>query len=222
MPPERPGWLSHLRPTRRCPPQARIMWPPSRHADPLISLHESLDSAEKEGLLIRVLPTSRTRVSRRSRSIMPRRSSVFTKSKSLSRPGRGPVGQPERRQRGRAVRVAGHVRQPAHRLDQRAERAALRGRAGLPEPGDPQDDQPRVDLVQQLGGEAPALEHARAGSSRSARRRCAPGPEQLPALRGGQLGGDGALVAAQHLPPHRPRPCCGRGCGRNRPPGVRP
>lgn len=58
-----------------------------------------------------------------------------------------PVGQPERRQRRRSVRLPGLVGQPGHGLGEGAERAAGGVRPGLAEPGDPQDHQCRVDRL---------------------------------------------------------------------------
>ena len=70
------------------------------------------------------------------------------------------VGQAERRQGRRAVGPAGDRGEPAHRLGERAEAGARRVGPDLAEPGDARDDQPRVDLVQPLGRQAPALEGA--------------------------------------------------------------
>ena len=111
------------------------------------------------------------------------------------------VGEPERRQRRRPVGLARLVREAAHRLGQRPERAPLRVRAGLAEAGHAQHDEPGVELVQPVGPEPPALHHA--------------GPEvldqhvgvrdealeQLAALGPAEVERDGALVARDDLPP---------------------
>jgi hypothetical protein len=69
------------------------------------------------------------------------------------------VGQAERRQRRRPVLLAGLVREPAHRLHQRAERAPLRVGTGLSEAGHPKHHQPGVDGEEVVGAEAPLLHH---------------------------------------------------------------
>ena len=111
------------------------------------------------------------------------------------------VGQPERRERGGTVRLARHVREPAHGLDQRAEGRARRVGAVLAEPGHPAEDESRVYLGQPIPAESPAFEGA--------------GPEVLDdhvrgrhelledrrRLRIAEVEADAALVAADHLPP---------------------
>ena len=105
--------------------------------------------------------------------------------------------------RGHAVGVARDVAQPAHRLADRAVAGLELHRAGLPEAGDAQDDQPRVDLPQLLGGQSPPLErpaaevldeHVGGGDDVAC--------DALP-LRQPQVAGDGLLVAAEHRPPQR-------------------
>ena len=70
------------------------------------------------------------------------------------------VGQPERRQRRRAVRLAGLVREAGHRLGERPERPPGGVGPGLAEPGHAQHHQRRVDLVQAVRAQAPLLHHA--------------------------------------------------------------
>ena len=70
-----------------------------------------------------------------------------------------PVGQPEGRQRGRPVLLAGLVGEAAHGLGQRAERAALGVGAELAEAGHAQHHQPGVDLEQLPRPDTPALHH---------------------------------------------------------------
>jgi hypothetical protein len=71
------------------------------------------------------------------------------------------VGEPEGRQRWRAVRRSRDVREAAERLGERAEARFLALRAGLAEAGDAHDHEAGIDLVQQLGAETPALEPTR-------------------------------------------------------------
>jgi hypothetical protein len=87
---------------------------------------------------------------------------VVERGQHRVRPGdaRDAVGEAERRQRGRAVLLAGLVGEPAHRLHQRAERAALLVRPVLAEAGDAQHHQPRVALQQDVRAEPPLLQHA--------------------------------------------------------------
>ena len=84
-----------------------------------------------------------------------------------------PAGRRSGRRRGSAssgVR-AGERHQPRLALGDLVVAGAPALRAVVAEAGDRQDDQARVELVQPLDGEAEAVEHARCGSSRPARRR---------------------------------------------------
>jgi hypothetical protein len=60
----------------------------------------------------------------------------------------------------RAVRLAGQIRQAAHRLEDAREAGALGVRPGLAEAGDAQHNQPRIGGEQRVGVEAPALQRA--------------------------------------------------------------
>jgi hypothetical protein len=93
------------------------------------------------------------------------------------------------------------VGEPAHRFHEGAERAPLRVRPFLAEPGDPQHHQPRVDVEQRVGPETPLLhdarpevldDHVRVGDELA---------QQLLPLRAAEVQGDRALVAGDHLPP---------------------
>ena len=108
--------------------------------------HDGLDDGQVDDL------------ARRRCAPAPRRASI-TRVRRGERGDR--VGQPERGQRRRAVRLTGAGGEPAHRLGERAEAGPPGVRADLAEPGDPGDHQPRVDRVQLGRPEPPALQRAR-------------------------------------------------------------
>ena len=113
------------------------------------------------------------------------------------------VGEAERRQRGRAVRLAGDRGEAAHRLGERAEAGPRAVRPELAEAGDARDDEAGVERVQHLGADAPAFERA---GSEVLDQHVGVGDELLEELRAvgvAEVQRDRLLVAADHLPPQR-------------------
>ncbi len=128
---------------------------------------------------------------------------VVEREQHGDRPGQAghAVGQPERRQRRRAVGLAGLVREAGHRLGERPECPPGGVRPELAEAGHAQDHQRRVDLVQAVRAEAPLLQHARAevlDQDVSVGRQLL---EQFAAGRVRQVQGHRSFVAPDHLPP---------------------
>src|SRR5690606_16074146 len=111
------------------------------------------------------------------------------------------VGQAERRQGGWTVGLAGDVREPAHRLRQRAECRPRGVRSGLAEPGDAGEDDAGVALPHLLVAAPPAFEGSRAEVLHHHVGGLHQPQEQLRAVRVAQVQADGALVARDHLPP---------------------
>jgi hypothetical protein len=68
---------------------------------------------------------------------------------------RNAVGKADWRQCRRSVRLPGHMRETAERLCERTKARASRVGSGLPETGDADDDQPRIDRGQRVGAETP-------------------------------------------------------------------
>ena len=116
------------------------------------------------------------------------------------------VGQPERRQRRRAVGLAGGGGEAAHRLGERAEAGPAGVRAELAEPADPGQDQAAGWRAAARPGRGPSVPACRAGSSRSARRR----RPAAGAARRAPSGADRLSVTSRLLRPstfhHRPTP----------------
>jgi hypothetical protein len=93
------------------------------------------------------------------------------------------------------------VGEPAHRLHQRAEGAPLGIRALLAEPGHPQHYQPRVDVEERVGPQAPLLHDARPEVLHDDVRLRSQLAQQLLPLGLTEVQRDRPLVAGDHLPP---------------------
>src|SRR5699024_9064403 len=71
------------------------------------------------------------------------------------------IGEPEGRQRRRAVSGASEIRESTHCFGDRAETCALRVGPGLPEPRQPQHDKSRVLFAELLGCYSPSFQCSR-------------------------------------------------------------
>ena len=112
-----------------------------------------------------------------------------------------PVGQAERWEGRRPVRLTGRRREPAHRLGQRAEPGTAAIRADLSEAGDPGEDEARVVLAQPVVGQPPAFERVRTEVLDDDVRAGGEPAERLRPAGRRQVELDAALVATQRLVP---------------------
>src|SRR5829696_8839147 len=118
-----------------------------------------------------------------------------------TRQRRDTVGQPERRERRRPVRLARDVGEATHGLSKGAEAWPVLVRAELAEASDAGEDEARVYPAETLVAEVPPLQGARPETLDHNVRITCESPEDLLSLWFTQVQGHAPLVAPEHLPP---------------------